>query len=38
MANTFSKIYLQFVFSVKNRNTSSPKEHKEELQSSLVGS
>lgn len=31
MANTFSQIYLQFVFLVKNRFSLIPKEHKEEL-------
>ena len=31
MANTFSQIYLQFVFSVQNRLNLIPKEHKEEL-------
>jgi putative transposase len=31
MANTFSQIYLQFVFSVQNRLSLIPKGHKEEL-------
>jgi REP element-mobilizing transposase RayT len=31
MANTFSQIYLQFVFSVQNRQCLIAKEHKEEL-------
>lgn len=31
MANTFSQIYLQFVFAVKHRHTLIPKELKEEL-------
>jgi REP element-mobilizing transposase RayT len=31
MANTFSQIYLQFVFSVKSRLSLIPKEHREEL-------
>jgi putative transposase len=31
MANTFSQIYLQFVFSVKQRENLIAKEHKEEL-------
>lgn len=31
MANTFSQIYLQFVFAVKNRQNLIAKEHKEEL-------
>jgi len=32
MANTYSQIYLQFVFAVKNRECLIPKTHKEELQ------
>ncbi|MDB5157635.1 MAG: Transposase like protein [Mucilaginibacter sp.] len=31
MANTFSQIYLQFVFAVQNRQSLIPKEHKDEL-------
>jgi putative transposase len=31
MPNTFSQIYLQFVFAVKGRQSLVPKEHKEEL-------
>jgi REP element-mobilizing transposase RayT len=31
MANTFSQIYLQFVFAVQERRSLIPKEHKEEL-------
>ncbi|MBC7935653.1 MAG: IS200/IS605 family transposase [Rhizobacter sp.] len=31
MANTFSQIYLQFVFAVKHRQRLIPREHKEEL-------
>ena len=31
MPNTFSQIYLQFVFAVKGRQNLIPKEHKEEL-------
>ena len=31
MANTFSQIYLQFVFAVQGRQSILPKEHKEEL-------
>jgi putative transposase len=31
MANTFSQIYLQLVFSVKNRASLIPRQHKEEL-------
>ena len=32
MANTFSQIYLQFVFAVKGRESLIPKNNKEELQ------
>ena len=32
MANTFSKIYMQFVFAVKNRQCLIASENKEELQ------
>ncbi|MEO6548204.1 MAG: IS200/IS605 family transposase [Ferruginibacter sp.] len=31
MANTFSQIYLQFVFAVRGRQSLIPREHKEEL-------
>ena len=31
MANTYSQIYLQFVFAVQRRKCLVPKEHKEEL-------
>lgn len=31
MANTFSQIYLQFVFAVRHRQSLIPKEHKEEF-------
>jgi putative transposase len=31
MSNTYSQIYLQFVFAVKNRESLIPKVHKEEL-------
>lgn len=31
MANTFSQLYLQFVFAVQGRQSLIPKEHKEEL-------
>ena len=31
MPNTFSQIYLQFVFAVKSRQSLTPKQHKEEL-------
>ena len=31
MPNTFSQIYLQFVFAVKGRKSLIPKQHKEEL-------
>lgn len=37
MANTFSQIYLQFVFAVKNRLALIPTEHKEELHKYITG-
>lgn len=37
MANTFSRIYLQFVFAVKYRQCLIPKEHKEELHKYITG-
>jgi len=37
MANTFSQIYLQFVFAVKNRQALIAKEHKEELHKYTTG-
>ncbi|MCE7058700.1 IS200/IS605 family transposase [Dyadobacter sp. CY343] len=37
MADTFSQIYLQFVFSVKGRQSLIPKENKEELHKYLTG-
>lgn len=37
MANTFSQIYLQFVFAVKGRQSLIPKEHKEELHKYITG-
>ena len=37
MANTFSQIYLQFVFSVKQRENLIAKEHKEELHKYITG-
>lgn len=37
MANTFSQIYLQFVFSVKHREALIPKVHKEELHKYFTG-
>jgi putative transposase len=37
MPNTFSQIYLQFVFAVKNRQSLIPKEHKEELHKYITG-
>ncbi len=37
MANTYSQIYLQFVFAVKHRQSLIPKEHKEELQKYMTG-
>lgn len=37
MANTFSQIYLQFVFSVKHREALIPKSNKEELHKYITG-
>ena len=37
MANTFSQIYLQFVFAVKNRQSTIAKENKEELHKYITG-
>ena len=37
MANTFSQIYLQFVFAVQNRRCLIPKVHKEELHRYMTG-
>ena len=37
MANTFSQIYLQFVFAVKHRQCVIAKEHKEELHKYITG-
>lgn len=37
MANTFSQIYLQFVFAVQHRQGIIPKEHKEELHKYITG-
>jgi putative transposase len=37
MANTFSQIYLQFVFAVRNREHMIPKVHKEELHQYITG-
>ena len=37
MANTFSQIYLQFVFAVKNRQSLIQKENKEELHKYITG-
>lgn len=37
MPNTFSQIYLQFVFAVKNRQSLIPREHKEELHKYMTG-
>jgi len=37
MANTFSQIYLQFVFSVKHRDALIAKAHKEELHKYITG-
>ena len=37
MPNTFSQIYLQFVFAVKGRQSLVPKENKEELHKYITG-
>ena len=37
MANTFSQIYLQFVFAVKARRSLIPRENKEELHKYMTG-
>lgn len=37
MANTFSQIYLQFVFAVKGRQSLVPKENKEDLHKYITG-
>ena len=37
MANTYAQIYLQFVFSVKHRQSLIPKIHKEELHKYITG-
>lgn len=37
MANTFSQIYLQFVFAVKHRQSLIPHQHKEELHKYITG-
>ena len=37
MANTFSQIYLQFVFAVKQRENLIPRAHKEELHKYITG-
>ena len=37
MANTFSRIYLQFVFAVSGRRSLIPKDHKEELHKFITG-
>ena len=37
MANTFSQIYLQFVFAVRQRECLIPKEHKAELHKYITG-
>ncbi|HVS93392.1 MAG TPA: IS200/IS605 family transposase [Mucilaginibacter sp.] len=37
MPNTFSQIYLQFVFAVQYRQSLIPKEHKEELHKYITG-
>jgi putative transposase len=37
MSNTYSQVYLHFVFAVKNRQSLVPKGHKEELQKYFTG-
>ncbi len=37
MANTFTQIYLQFVFAVRQRQSLIPKEHREELHKYITG-
>ena len=37
MSNTFSQIYLQFVFAVKGRQSLVPRQHKEELHKYMTG-
>lgn len=37
MANTFSQIYLQFIFAVKQRQSLIPVTHKEELHRYITG-
>jgi putative transposase len=37
MANTYSQIYLQFVFAVRNRRSLISKDHKEELHKYFTG-
>ena len=37
MPNTYSQIYLQFVFAVQHRQSLIPKEHKEELHKYITG-
>jgi REP element-mobilizing transposase RayT len=37
MANTYSQIYLQFVFAVRNREALIPKQHKDELHRYITG-
>jgi putative transposase len=37
MANTYSQIYLQFVFAVKGRQSLIPSQHKEELHKYITG-
>jgi len=37
MPNTFSQIYLQFVFAVSQRRSLIPREHKEELHKYITG-
>jgi len=37
MSNSFSQIYLQFVFAVKGRQSLVPRQHKEELHKYMTG-
>ena len=37
MANTYTQMYVQFVFAVKHRDALIPKEHKEELHKYITG-
>ncbi len=37
MANTFSQVYLQYIFAVKGRNNLIPQKHNDELQKYITG-